>query len=270
MIFKCQGAMNIWRSLGLEHLIMDACIDGRSGPAVIQVLFRAPNACVPGYTSIQVHNLIAVAAWYIWWLRRRQTRGEQIPPVRNCSTAICAITANAAKSESTKGPAKLSWSKPSGNRLKLNVDAAFVVEDQAGASGAVLRNNQGVFVAASSSFIPHVSSATMAEALAMLHGLLFAHSLGYHDIVAESDSLEVINLCSGEDRIWNEATAVYADILSCVGAIGKVEFIHCVRDLNKVAHSLARDCYNSRVTCNWVDEPPSFILDSLLNDVMIL
>jgi hypothetical protein len=79
-----------------------------------------------------------VAACYIWWLRRRQTRGEQIPPARNCTTAICAITANAAKSEVILGPAKMTWSKPSQNKLKLNVNAAFVVEDQAGASGAVL------------------------------------------------------------------------------------------------------------------------------------
>jgi hypothetical protein len=38
MIFKCQGAMNIWRILGLDNLIMDACIDDRSGAAVLQVL----------------------------------------------------------------------------------------------------------------------------------------------------------------------------------------------------------------------------------------
>jgi ribonuclease HI len=118
-----------------------------------------------------------------------------------------------------------------------------------------------VFVAASSSFIPHVSSAAKAEALAMLHGLLFAHSLGYQDIVAELDSLEVINLCSGEDRIWNEATTIYAEIMTCAGAIVRVEFNHYVRDLNEVAHSLARECYTSKVTCNWVDEPlASFLI----------
>jgi hypothetical protein len=42
-----------------------------------------------------------------------------------------------AKSDVILGPAKLTWSKPSGNKLKLNVDPAFVVEEQAGASGAV-------------------------------------------------------------------------------------------------------------------------------------
>jgi hypothetical protein len=38
-------------------------------------------------------------------------------------------------------PTKTTWSKPVRNKLKLNVDAAFVVEEQAGASGAIIRNN---------------------------------------------------------------------------------------------------------------------------------
>lgn len=86
----------------------------------------------------------------------------------------------------------------------------------------------------------------------------------------ESDSLEVINLCSGNERIWNMATAVYADIIMKAGVIGDVEFNHCGRDNNKVAHSLARECFNSKLSCNWVDEPPSFLLQPLLNDVTIL
>jgi hypothetical protein len=89
-----------------------------------------------------------------------------------------------------------------GSVVLIGDGVAFVAEELAGASGEIIRNNQGVFVAASSSFIPHVSSPAMAEALAMLHGLLFAHSLGYQDIVVESD-LEVINMCWGQERIWN-------------------------------------------------------------------
>jgi ribonuclease HI len=130
--------------------------------------------------------------------------------------------------------------------------------------------NWSVIYINTASSIPHVSSPAMAEALAMLHGLLFAHSLGFQDIVEESDSLEVINMCSVQDRIWNDATAISSEIMTCAGATGRVEFNHCGRDLNKVAYSLARECFTSRINCNWVDEPPSFILDRLVDDVMIL
>jgi hypothetical protein len=47
----------------------------------------------------------------------------------------------------------------------------------------------------------------MAEAFAMLHGLFLANNVGCHVLKAESDSLEVVKLCSGDERIWNDATA---------------------------------------------------------------
>jgi ribonuclease HI len=110
----------------------------------------------------------------------------------------------------------------------------------------------------------------MAEAMTVLHGLRLANDKGCNNIEAESDSLEVIQLCSGEERIWNEAMAVYADILNQASMIGNVEFTHCGRDINSVAHEIARECSLSQIFCNWVDEPPSFLLLTLLDDVTIL
>jgi ribonuclease HI len=207
----------------------------------MEALLKSPLASVPGYTGINVQEVISIGAWYIWWLRRRQTHGEQVPPVRSCVNSIRAIAANAARSNRPTTALKMtSWLEPRAGFLKLNVDAAFSASDHMGAAGMILRDGQGGFVAAKTRHLPQVSSVAMAEALAMSHGLSFARSLGYHAIEAESDSLEVIQLCSGEERIWNEATAVYADILEQASQIGKVEFTHCGRDLNSVAHELAR------------------------------
>ena len=127
-----------------------------------------------------------------------------------------------------------------------------------------------MFVAAESRFIPHVMTATTAEAMAMLHGLELTNSLGYTTIKTESDSLEVIQLRSGQTRVWNDATTIYDEIMAKIGMVGKVEFSHCGRDVNTAAHGLARECFNSRISCIWVDEPPSFILQSLLNDVIVI
>jgi ribonuclease HI len=271
MLFECPTAVNIWRALDLENFINCEKEIDMSEPRLLEKLLKSPVAKLPGYDYINVQEIIAIAAWYIWWLRRRQSHGEQIPPIQNCVTSIRAMVANAAR---TKVPmytqGKKVWLKPGANILKLNVDAAFSEENKNGASGAVLRNSQGAFVAASNNFIPHVASVHMAEALAVLHGLMFANSLGCNVIEAESDSLEVIQLCSGQDRIWNESTAIYADILSTAGMIGKVTFSHCGRESNIVAHELASHSFNSASSCNWVDEPPSFIRQSLLNDVTIL
>ena len=43
-------------------------------------------------------------------------------------------------------------------------------------------------------------------------------------MLAESDSLQVINICSGHEQMWNEATTVYADCFAAAGLIGRVDF----------------------------------------------
>jgi hypothetical protein len=45
---------------------------------------------------------------------------------------------------------------------------------------------------------------------------------------------------------------------------------HCNREANGVAHELARVASQEKMTCNWVTEPPSFILGALVNDVTVL
>jgi hypothetical protein len=63
---------------------------------------------------------------------------------------------------------------------------------------------------------------------------------------------------------------VYADILNQASMIGNVEFTHCGRDFNIVAHEIARECFSSQISCNWIDELPSLLLQPLLDDVIIL
>jgi hypothetical protein len=132
MVFKCQGAAQIWSALGLDARINEAMCDDRSGAKVFEALLKSPTAQVTGYDEINMQELIAIGAWYIWWLRRRQTHGENIPPIRNCVNSIRAITANAARANKPRVTVRKNiWLKPGAHMLKLNVDAAFSAEEQA-------------------------------------------------------------------------------------------------------------------------------------------
>jgi hypothetical protein len=106
--------------------------------------------------------------------------------------------------------------------------------------------------------------------MAMQDGLRLAIQSGCNLVEAESDCMEVIQYCSGENQMWNDTIAIYADCLEKAGIIGKVEFKFCPREINNVAHSIARSCFSSKSDCTWVDEPPSFLLQPLLHDVTIL
>jgi ribonuclease HI len=135
------------------------------------------------------------------------------------------------------------------------VDVAFNIEDRTGATGPILGEYHGVFLAASSRYLPRISSSTMAESYAMRDGLELANVMGCTSNEAKSDSLEVIEYCSGNKQLWNKETAIFADCLSIIDQIGKVEFTHCRRSYNRAAHAIARSSFIDKSSCIWVDEP---------------
>ena len=45
---------------------------------------------------------------------------------------------------------------------------------------------------------------------------------------------------------------------------------HCSRDANRVTHELAKRAMQTKTNCIWDDEHPSFILEFVLNDVIVL
>jgi hypothetical protein len=82
--------------------------------------------------------------------------------------------------------------------------------------------------------------------------------------------LKVVSACNGEDFWWSSSAAIFAECMACVAAIEKVEFKHCPRGINVVAHTLARYCFESKNSYNLVDEPPSCIVSKLLDDVIVV
>jgi hypothetical protein len=104
----------------------------------------------------------------------------------------------------------------------------------------------------------------------MKDGLNLANQLGCSRVEAESDSLETIEGCIGGDTWWSENSAIFADCLDIRAGFDDVKFKHCSREANKVADEIARLCFQSGNSCNWIDEPPSFILQTLIDDVTII
>jgi hypothetical protein len=62
MLFKCQGATNIWMALGISNIINNVCSTGMAGAKIMEDLLKSPAALVPGYSSLKVQDLIAVAS----------------------------------------------------------------------------------------------------------------------------------------------------------------------------------------------------------------
>jgi hypothetical protein len=101
----------------------------------------------------------------------------------------------------------------------------------------------------------------MYESLALKKGLSSANSLGYNDLIES---------CTGEQTWWNECSTIFADIVDITSSFDKITFKYCPREANKVAHELAKFSFLNNQSCNWVDEPLSFLLNNIINDVTVL
>jgi ribonuclease HI len=235
---------------------------------MLEHILRRQDNSLPGFSDIGLKETVSVACWYLWWLRRRKTHNEQVPPIYRCKFSILSITTNAAKAlRPSLAINTEKWRRPEPRQVKLNVDASFFSDSREGATSAILRDYKGRFIAAYTTYLPHIASATMAEAMVMKEGLALALRLGCNSVHAESDSSETIAACNGSESWWSEPAAVYANCIDLSTSIGTVIFSHILREANKVAHELARVGFIDKTNCNWDDEPPDSILSSLLNDV---
>ncbi|CAH9059413.1 unnamed protein product [Cuscuta epithymum] len=144
----------------------------------------------------------------------------------------------------------ITWKKPKGN-LKLNIDASYLPNRAAG--GAILRNDKGQMIIASS-FLVTAASAFEAELASLIHAVTWVINLGFRDFLVELDSRETVEHLKRR-RFGRECDGV-ARLLDLSDGSG-VSFFVDSREANWVAHYLAvavmgRNCIYSRV----IDLPP--------------
>jgi hypothetical protein len=85
-------------------------------------------------------------------------------------------------------------------------------------------------------------------------------------VIVESDSLEPVKVCNREVDLW---LPVLSDCFQIAQRIGRVSFIHCHREANKVAHNLARLSYSSDSIFLWEGDPPLSVLRDVIDDVTV-
>lgn len=74
----------------------------------------------------------------------------------------------------------------------MNVDGSFIAQHTFGGTCGVIRNSQGEFIAAFSMHVQHIASPKHVELVAMKEGLKLLRTLGYSNVVIETDSLEAV------------------------------------------------------------------------------
>uniref|UniRef100_A0A452Y2Q0 RNase H type-1 domain-containing protein n=1 Tax=Aegilops tauschii subsp. strangulata TaxID=200361 RepID=A0A452Y2Q0_AEGTS len=110
-----------------------------------------------------------------------------------------------------------------------------------GSTGAILRDDMRIFMAASCGDIPFVEDAATAEARALRDGLLLANDLGCNKLYVEADCMEVIEVMQSGGNSLGPAAAIYEECSFLARNFSFIVFNHCPREANMAADVLARN-----------------------------
>ena len=188
---------------------------------------------------------------------------------RSTAFAVHAITGNSTAKPRDNIAVTFTWEKLGQGSYKLNTDASFF-ENGVGAIAAIIRNCRGEAVAGVAEPFTYADSATTAEALALRRGLQLVNHICCFRVTVESDCFEIISACRGEADILAPYSAILADCFRYAHDIASIQFQHCPREANGLAHFLARHAFYSNLVFSWDDDPPSFLLPHVLKNVILI
>lgn len=161
----------------------------------------------------------------------------------------------------------ISWKKPPGGFLKVNVDGACDPRSVIIGAGGIVRDHDGKWMVG---FIHNIGKGhpLLAEAWAILTGIQIAADKGYSSVIIESDCLELVQLFErplnlpmglGLHNIVRESKTLPTSLPTS-------KVVHCHREGNSCADHLAKMALTSRLGVHMLQVPPATPQGLLVND----
>lgn len=150
----------------------------------------------------------------------------------------------------------------------MNFDGTWNEAEKIGGAGVVIRDDTGKFVACFCKNSRDVFSPIQAETLALRDHVVWAATRGFHKIFVEGDSLQIVGALTNASPNLSTIGHIMDDVKHWLPTITKEVCTHIYREVNTVAHRLARFSLSIADQCDWFDSPPLLIADLLLEDLL--
>ncbi|KAL5756462.1 hypothetical protein ACOSQ2_021208 [Xanthoceras sorbifolium] len=201
-----------------------------------------------------------VAAWFLWGWRNQMVHGGK-PILTDCWFRAAAFISELQQDSSSSQvnqshqvapslPAQV-WSAPPPNSFKINVDASVMNGKNCFGIGLICRDNSGMIMAAKSMLCVGSVSVIVAEARAVLEGILLGLELNLSPLFLESDSLSVVHLCKGELLSRADVGVLIHDIHVRVASRDDIFLSFIPRSCNSAAHCLAKRALTAELSEFW-------------------
>lgn len=159
---------------------------------------------------------------------------------------------------------QVKWHPPDSPRFKMNVDGVVFKNQRAFGSRMVIRDAQGLVLAAISKRIPANLAALEVEAKAMGIAVNFALEIGFREVYFEMNS-SLKDILSGASEAPASVETITKSISAQMDKFHFVSFTHVKRDGNRPAHILAQFAQQVGDFVVWLEETP--IEDTCSQDV---
>jgi ribonuclease HI len=158
------------------------------------------------------------------------------------------------------------WTTPKKGWLKLNFDGSSNCKSKLSSIGGVYRDYKGRFVLGYAQQIGTATS-SVAELMALKHGLKLAVENGWRGISIEGDFEAVIDAISGRTKFRaKKDLEQYTEIVAILPLLGKTTVSHVLRKGNKVADCFAELGHEAASQRLWRHTPPNEVLGDLEKD----
>jgi hypothetical protein len=95
-------------------------------------------------------ELVLTAGWFISWERRKKVHDQAVQPPGRSGLSIIVLSKNyMIAARKPKAKQRDGWKKPEEGKLNINVDAAFDENTGKGATGVIIIDYNGQFIAGS-------------------------------------------------------------------------------------------------------------------------
>jgi ribonuclease HI len=219
-------------------------------------------------------TVLANVVWHIWEAcNDTRNNGTVVLPSRVAAKVLSYVdmilTHMGQPKEASKAASSLRsrWTAPPEGVTCINVDAALFPEEHRMGCGAVLRDHNGTFILSVSEGLGGMPLAEMAEALAVRRALTISRAHGVSRAILISDCLSLIQRIVSRQSDRSYLGTVIADIKSLASDFVSCTFKFARRELNVVAHKLARSA--EPLVCNIsVGVILDYIQEELCNDII--
>jgi hypothetical protein len=213
--------------------------------------------------------IILCGMWSLWMGRNKRKHGEPEIPMSRVVEWLKDTAFDLWQLSHPikhKGPTRVPqhWKSPPPGWTKCNVDASFIADEGRGATGMVLRDEEGRACGGRALWYDHCLNALTSEASACRDGIQFALDRGVQRLVLETDCQVLANLWE-QRRYQSEVGSILQQIEILSRSLYDFSLIFSSRSCNSLAHECAKLVSRSHLVEEWL-VPPSGLRGIIEND----